>query len=482
MQKIVIFIFILVSQLLHNQEAKSQITMKNVSVINEQGHVLISWEYNGADDLKIFRDSIEINTLAPIITLSPTETSYLDITAQAHLKSRAYQIKSKSNASVRSEVVHTYYLTFNYDSCAQQINLYWEKFEGIDNLIYDWFPSQFEVNIFENGISRIENVYAMNEEYTVSNILENTDYSIFLETQWQGQTETSYSNLIKKFTLMPQRPEYINSISASVDGSNTNLKFEIASNSELDTYKLLKSDSETGSFDTLETIITEGSEITTTDYNSEPNTKISYYKLVSVNECGNETTNSDIINNIVLNVETNEFENTLSWNGFKESSLIPVNYDIYRIVSNQNPELIGSFSNFNSFQDNIESLQSYSQFCYYVQANAEGSADSDYCRSNTACMYLTPKVYIPEAFTPNDDGTNDLFQPVFTFIPKEYELRIYNRWGNVVFETKDYSKPWNGKEPNGNSAPTGSYIYYLRIKSPNDQIVEQKGSILVIYP
>ncbi len=117
-----------------------------------------------------------------------------------------------------------------------------------------------------------------------------------------------------------------------------------------------------------------------------------------------------------------------------------------------------------------------------MQANAEGSADSDYSQSNTACMYLTPKVYIPEAFTPNDDGTNDLFKPVFTFIPKKYELRVYNRWGNAIFETGDYSKPWDGREPNGNSAPTGAYIYYLRIKSPNDQIIEQRGSIMVIYP
>jgi gliding motility-associated-like protein len=471
-----------------NTEGKTQtLKIKNVSVINEQGHVRISWEYNGTDDLEIFRDNITDANLSPLLIRNSTETSYIDSTAQAHLKPRLYKIQSTVNANLRSEVVSTYHLTFKYDSCLQQIQLNWKDLVVDvplnDPLINDWIPSQFTVNINEDGILRTETVDdASKEEYAINGILENTNYSIFLETQWEGQTETSYSNPIVKFTEMPQSPDYINSVSASVDGNNTNLKFEIASNSELNTYKLLKFDSYSGIYDTIETLITTDTEILTTDPNSEPYTKISYYKLVSVNECGNETTNSDIINNIVLEIETNEFENTLGWNGFKESSLIPVNYDIYRIVSNQNPELIGSFSNFNSFQDNIESLQSYSQFCYYVQANAEGSADSDYSQSNTACMYLTPKVYIPEAFTPNDDGTNDLFKPVFTFIPKKYELRVYNRWGNAIFETGDYSKPWDGREPNGNSAPTGAYIYYLRIKSPNDQIIEQRGSIMVIYP
>ncbi|MCK5170216.1 MAG: gliding motility-associated C-terminal domain-containing protein, partial [Bacteroidales bacterium] len=51
-----------------------------------------------------------------------------------------------------------------------------------------------------------------------------------------------------------------------------------------------------------------------------------------------------------------------------------------------------------------------------------------------------------------------------------------------IFETGDYTKAWNGKEPNGSSAPAGAYIYYLRIKSPNDQIVEERGNITVIYP
>lgn len=480
MQKLLISILIILSFILINKKGRSQtLTIENVSVINDQGHVRISWDYNGTENLKIFRDSLEITNLSPLHTITDFSIPlFIDSTAQAHNKPRSYKINVENDNSIKSKIVSTYHLTFNYDSCLQQINLNWKDLKATFPT-NEWTPSLFTINIIEDGYLQPKiNVDTSNLEYAIPNILENTNYTIFVETQWDNTNSTSYSNPIEKFTQMPLSPDYINAISASVEGNNTNLKFEIDPN-ELNKYKLLKSDSYTGVFDTLETITTTETEITLTDYNSEPDTKVSYYKLVSVNACENETTSSDIINNIVLEVEQEGFNNTLTWNSFKDGNL--VDYDIYRIVSNSEPELIGS-RNFIFFDDNIESLQSYSQFCYFVIGTEEGASESDYSQSNTVCVYLKPRVFIPEAFTPNDDGINDSFQPVFTFIPKDYELRIYNRWGNVIFETGDYTKAWNGKEPNGNPAPAGVYIYYLRIKSPNDQIVEERGNITVIYP
>ena len=488
MRKLLTSILILSSIILINIKGKSQtLTIKNVSVINDQGHVRISWDYNETDTIVIFRDELQIiNALEPIFIITdPAVNSYTDLNAQANLNPRSYQVKSKTSGYITNytKKVSTYHLTFNYDSCLQQINLKWNDLETTAFTANEWTPSKFIINVMEDGVLQpIINVDTSNLEYAVQDILENTNYTIFVETQWDDTDSTSYSNPIEKFTQMPLSPDYINAISASVEGNNTNLKFEIDPNSELDTYKLLRSDSRTGSYDTLDTFETTDTEIITTHTDSDPDTKVSYYKLVSVNACGNETTNSDIINNIVLEVEQEGFNNTLSWNSFKEGSLIPANYYIYRIISNFYPELIGSFSNYNSFQDDIESLQSYSQFCYFVRATEEGTFENDSSQSNIVCVYLKPKVYIPEAFTPNGDDINDLFKPVFNFVPKDYELRIYNRWGNVIFETGDYTKAWNGKEPNGNSAPAGAYIYYLRIKSPNDQIVEERGNITVIYP
>lgn len=54
--------------------------------------------------------------------------------------------------------------------------------------------------------------------------------------------------------------------------------------------------------------------------------------------------------------------------------------------------------------------------------------------------------YIPNCFTPDDDEFNQFFQPVFTsgFDPYDYNLFIYNRWGELIFESHDTQYGWNG--------------------------------------
>lgn len=465
-------------------KAQSTLNLKNVSVINEQGHVRISWEYTGTDTLEIFRDSIGTGTLVSlaIVPDPPITSSYVDLTADAHVQPRSYRIQSIETSQDITDNVSTFYLTHEYDSCLRQINLSWDDLDedAVQFTPNMWTPSQFVINIEEDGNLRTETVNANNQEILITDLQENTNYKFTIETSWQETSETSLSNPINLFTEMPQSPDNIRAISASANGENTDLKFLVASNSELDTYKLLTSTSRDGTYDTLQTINSAASYIYATHENSNPDSEVNFYKLVAINQCGYETTNSDIINNIVLQAENNDYENSLTWNTFLEGSLKSVTYEIYRIVQDQQPELIRSFANHNDFTDNVEALQNYSQFCYFIRATAEGA--SEYSQSNIACAYLNPTVYIPEAFTPNGDGTNDLFQPVFTFIPTDYEMRIYNRWGNVVFETSNYTEPWDGKEPNGNSARTGSYIYIIKIETPNNQIIEKRGNITVVYP
>jgi len=53
--------------------------------------------------------------------------------------------------------------------------------------------------------------------------------------------------------------------------------------------------------------------------------------------------------------------------------------------------------------------------------------------------------YIPTAFTPDNNGRNDYFKPIIGGNVKEYQFIIYNRWGQVVFATKDMIKGWDGK-------------------------------------
>lgn len=463
-----------------SSQSTTYINLKNVSVLKDQGHVRITWEHDGNDTLYVFSNvGISNSTEEIAIIPDPYITYYIDYKANAHERPRAYRIFN--NTAIFSDIVSTYHLTYDYDSCLQQIKLNWASFPT-----NEWSPTLFLINIIENGVLQAKiPVPATKKEYVVEDLLDNADYVIFIETKWgvsdTDPDTTSNSNPIKLYTEMPIRPDYINAVSTVIDGKNTNIKFNIDPITELDTYKFLKSDSQTGDFDTLETYTTTESQLIASDINSSPNSEVNYYKLVSLNQCGNITDSSNVINNIVLETEIEDFDVSLNWNKFNENTIISEDYAIYRIVNNLEPELIGSFSNFNSFNDNIESLQNYSQFCYFIRATESGAFASNFSQSNIACVYLKPKVYIPEAFTPSA-ARNNLFQAIFSFVPKEFDFMVYNRWGNIVFETNDYLEAWDGKTSNGNYAPTGAYIYHIRIKSPNDQVVERRGSILVIHP
>lgn len=91
-------------------------------------------------------------------------------------------------------------------------------------------------------------------------------------------------------------------------------------------------------------------------------------------------------------------------------------------------------------------------------------------------------VYIPNSFTPNNDGTNDVFKPEGNAIdPNNYHLMIFNRWGEKVFETTDLSKSWEGDHQLGEYyIPDSFYHYVLKAKSVHEyEVKEYKGSIYV---
>jgi gliding motility-associated-like protein len=91
--------------------------------------------------------------------------------------------------------------------------------------------------------------------------------------------------------------------------------------------------------------------------------------------------------------------------------------------------------------------------------------------------------YIPNSFTPNGDNINDCLEPVGNAVDIErYSLIIFNRHGEVVFETEDFEKCWDGSlRGNGYYVSDGVYHYELIVKSVFDKEAQKKvGTILVV--
>lgn len=76
--------------------------------------------------------------------------------------------------------------------------------------------------------------------------------------------------------------------------------------------------------------------------------------------------------------------------------------------------------------------------------------------------------YVPNSFTPDNDEYNELFQPVFTsgYDPSDFNLYVYNRWGELIFESHDASKGWKGTYGYGDRmVETGTYTWKIVFKS-----------------
>ena len=88
-------------------------------------------------------------------------------------------------------------------------------------------------------------------------------------------------------------------------------------------------------------------------------------------------------------------------------------------------------------------------------------------------------IYFPTAFTPNNDGLNDLFKILRPNNLTEYHLSVYNRWGQKVFETFDYSKGWNGVY-NGQLQSSQTFVWHCEFKRPVDAKRTMKKGIVTL--
>ncbi|MDD5570388.1 MAG: gliding motility-associated C-terminal domain-containing protein [Bacteroidales bacterium] len=111
--------------------------------------------------------------------------------------------------------------------------------------------------------------------------------------------------------------------------------------------------------------------------------------------------------------------------------------------------------------------------------------DSENC-TDSICKPIIVKdiftVYIPNAFTPNLDMLNETFIPKgYNIDPRDFEMIIFNRWGEVIYTTTDINIPWNGKYMNsGQEVQIGVYVYKVKVREMDGPVHTFIGRVSVI--
>lgn len=88
-------------------------------------------------------------------------------------------------------------------------------------------------------------------------------------------------------------------------------------------------------------------------------------------------------------------------------------------------------------------------------------------------------IFFPNSFTPNNDGSNDLFKPTVSRPLSFYKFQVYNRYGQKVFETSSTQKGWDGTV-GGMNQNTGTFIWQCSYQFNNKALKTEKGSVLLL--
>lgn len=200
------------------------------------------------------------------------------------------------------------------------------------------------------------------------------------------------------------------------------------------------------------------------------------YRIKGIDLCS-KNFYSDTHTNIVLKViEPERFESKIDWTNYKGWKNGIRNYEVYRRNDDEFIYRLSRDVGIDTTDKYDDGLETFVQR-FRVMA-WENGASPDTSWSNEVELKFTPVLWVPNAFTPNNDGYNNQFVIVPGGI-KEFEIEIFNRWGERVFASKNTAKSWDGTYKN-QPCPDGVYMYKIRYTGGDNLIKIQKGNITLI--
>jgi gliding motility-associated-like protein len=464
-----------------------------VSVDTATGYVYIKWTTNPTDTIDRYVIYEYRNEAGFVIdTIDKDSKEYLWETTIAGEKAISMTVRSDRDGYAFSPLADahtTMFLTTHYDSCVKKMELEWTPYIGWDSL--DYVKHQIFVSIDNSSYQKIGETDDTVYQFVHNNIEDNRQYCYFVKAV-SDDPITSFSNKVCKFTHHLLHPQWINAEQASALGDDqVSMDFYIEESGEVTSFRLYR---RTGPGKPLIPVqdFTDVSGPTLGYIDQDPIISMQkqyQYQLYSLDVCGDSVVGSNITGNIVLQANSVALQAFLSWTPYMDYEAGVDKYHIYRITNMGDPVQIDViYAPDTAFTDNLDFVTGSDiedEICYYVVAEENDSysrGEQGFSQSNTTCISVTPKILMPNAFTPNDDGRNDIIKPVLTFIPQKYIFQVFDRWGSQIFSTQNPDEGWNGSVNGGGKASEGVYIYYILLTTTKGIEVEQRGEITLFYP
>ena len=468
--------------------------MDSVSV-TAANNTVIGWEASASADVVGYVVYQYINGIWTALDTiwGINNTAYTNLISNAGQQSEDYVVvafDSCGNISTFGSVHNTLFLQSSLDVCNASVTLSWNNYINMPGGL-----GGYNVYMKENAgpWTLLGTTAANDSDFVHAGLTQFSTYCYYVVAFNNANTVTSSSQETCVFANVPQQPVFHYLRVATVSGTNTvELKAYVDAAADVIRYDVYRADSITGTWTVIGNVAANppNTLVTFTDITPETNLQSYYYKMVAVDSCGADAMTSNIARTIYLEaIANNEITNTLYWNDYEQWLGGVMQYNIYRSVDGVFDPVPVAAVPFNGPGDNIyiddvSTFTSYvGKFSYQVEA-VEGAGNTyaftDTSYSNVAEVVQLPLVFVPNAFTPNGNGLNDLFLPSTGFVDiVDYNFTVFNRWGEKIFETSDRNEGWDGRYA-GNKCEPEVYVWLLTFKTASGQFIDQKGTVTLL--
>lgn len=194
------------------------------------------------------------------------------------------------------------------------------------------------------------------------------------------------------------------------------------------------------------------------------------YRLIYQNACGQKAPVSESVCSILLQNQNSLF----TWTTEKPYSDEIQSYKMIQAGSvGQKTEI--DMKLLNNYTPQINGANDPS---YTLQIRADSKNGNFKSFSNVIDYKKDADIFVPSAFSPNEDGINDTFE-VKVSMYKSFKMSVLNRWGEVIFHSNDITKGWDGMFK-GRIAAVGSYIFDIEIVNNINQTVKKNGTFVLL--
>ncbi|MDJ1471407.1 gliding motility-associated C-terminal domain-containing protein [Xanthocytophaga flava] len=198
------------------------------------------------------------------------------------------------------------------------------------------------------------------------------------------------------------------------------------------------------------------------------------YRIGYMDKCGNPSAispNACPIQLKVTNANSGEDGYTLNWTSYSEWSEGVQGYEVEKL-DGSNAVLEQQVTSGNSLVFPMDTVNQLIRF--RVRAIGEGRMSE----SNSVEIRQNARIFAPTAFTPNSDGVNDIFK-IHSLFVQSWTIRIYNRWGEVVYASEDKNSGWDGKNKRS-AIVMGTYSYQIEIIDQLGRSITKQGAVLIL--